>query len=214
MLKKQKHPDNDDIHFEDVPQKSKKEDKIDSFQDDVYNNDIEIEDEGSQSDIVKKLRKKLNSCQKERGEYLTGWQRSKADFINAKRSFEEEKKEYISFAKENVLEELLPVVDSFDMAFANKDAWESVDKNWRTGVEYIHSQFVTILENNGLKQIDPLGKVFDPREHTSVEMVETDRKKEADHIAEVVQKGYRLNDKIVRSPKVKVFSYKKKDVFK
>ena len=209
MLKRQKHSDNDDIHFEDVPQKSKREDKIDSFQDDVYNN--EIEDEGLQADVIKKLRKKLKACQKERGEYLTGWQRSKADFINARKSFEEEKKEYVSFAKENVLEEFLPIADSFDMAFANKEAWENVDKNWRTGVEYIYSQLITILESNGLEQINPLGEIFDHNVHTSVELVETENKKESDYIAEVVQKGYLLHGKIVRSPKVKVFSYKKKD---
>lgn len=201
---------NNDIYFEDIPQKNKKGNKIDSSQNDGYNDDIEIEEEGSQADVIKKLRKKLNRCQKERGEYLTGWQRSKADFINAKRSFAEEKKEYISFAKENVLEEILPVVDSFDMAFANKKSLESVDKNWRMGVEYIYSQLMTILENNGLEQINPLGEIFDPNVHTSVELVETENKKESDHIAEVVQRGYRLHGKIVRSPKVKVFSFNEK----
>ena len=121
-----------DIHFEDVPQKNKKGSKIDSFQDGVYNDDIDIEDEGSQADVIKKMRKKLKDCQKQRGEYLTGWQRSKADFINARKAFEEEKKEYVSFAKENVLEEFLPIADSFYMAFDNKRAWENVYKNWRT----------------------------------------------------------------------------------
>ncbi len=211
MLKKQKDSNNEDVHFEDVSEENKRKKEVDSVPDDGYNEDIEIEDEGSQADVIKKLRKKLKICQKERGEYLTGWQRSKADFINSRKAFEEERKNYISFAKENVLEELLPVADSFDMAFANKEAWENVDKNWRVGVEYIYSQLVTVLEGNGLKQINPLGKMFDPKEHTSVDIIETDKKKEDDYIAEVIQKGYLLNDKILRSSKVKVFSYKKKD---
>lgn len=210
MIKKQKDSTNNDIYSEDIFRENKKGDNVDSIKDDGYNDDIEIEEEGTQSDTIKDLRKKLKSCQKQRGEYLIGWQRSKADFINARKAFEEEKKEYVSFAKENVLEELLPVADSFDMAFANKEVWEKVDKNWRVGVEYIYSQFITVLEGNGLEQTNPLGKVFNPREHTSVDIVETDKKKEDEHIALVVQKGYLLQDKIIRSPKVKVFSYKKK----
>lgn len=214
MLKKQEHSNNDDIQIEDDPFEEKEtgpEEKFDTLADDSYNNDIKIEEEEFQGDIIKKLREKINSCQKERGEFLEGWQRSKADFINAKKSFEEEKKKYVSFATENLLEDILPVVDSFDMAFANKKSWESVDKNWRIGVEYIYSQLLTILEGNGLKQINPLGKPFNPREHTTIDTVPTEKKEEDDYIAEVVQKGYFLHDKVLRPAKVKVFSYKEKE---
>ena len=214
MLKKQGHSNNDDIQIEDDSLEKKimsTEEDFDSLADDGYNDDIKIEEEESQGDTIKKLREKIKSCQTERGEYLDGWQRSKADFINAKKSFEEERKKYVSFATGNLLEDILPVVDSFDMAFANKKSWESVDKNWRMGVEYIYSQLLTVLEGNGLKQINPLGKPFDPREHTTVDTVSTDKKEDDDCVVEVVQKGYFLHDKVLRPAKVKVFSYKEKE---
>ncbi len=184
--------------------------EFDNTQNDEYNDDIQIEEEDmTDTDILKKTKKKLSVCQKEKQEYLDGWQRSKADFVNAKKDFEKQKKEYIEYAREGFLEEILPVMDSFDMAFANKEAWENVDKNWRVGVEYIHSQLFKVLTDNGLSILDPVGEKFDPQYHVSVEIVETNDKKQDDLIAAVRQKGYMLRDKIVRAPNVIVFSYKK-----
>jgi molecular chaperone GrpE (heat shock protein) len=62
---------------------------------------------------------------------FSGWQRAKADLLNARKRDEEEKKEYIKFANERMIEDLLPVLQSFDMAMGNKEAWEKADKNWR-----------------------------------------------------------------------------------
>ena len=102
---------------------------------------------------MKKLKDELKACQKEKQEYLDGWQRAKADFINARKEEDKNRLQLMQFAKEGMLHEILPVVDSFDMAFRDKDAWARVDENWRKGVEYIHQQFVSILENNGLAPI-------------------------------------------------------------
>ena len=90
------------------------------------------------------------------------------------------------------------------MAFANKESWEKVDKNWRTGVEYIYSQLLSVLEQNGLKQMNPVGETFDPNVHTSVESVAVEREEDEHKILKVVQKGYSLNGSLIRSPKVKI----------
>src|SRR3989344_2951801 len=89
-------------------------------------------------DIIPKL-------EAEKQEYLTGWQRAKADLVNARKRDEEERKEFIRFVNGQLIEDLIPVLASFDMATENKEAWEKADKNWRTGVEYIHAQLVKIL---------------------------------------------------------------------
>ena len=192
--------------------KKGKKSEFDNTQNDEYNDDVQIEEEDiSGVDALKKLKKKLSHCQKDKQEYLDGWQRSKADFVNTKKDFENQRKEYVKYAKEGILEEILPVVDSFDMAFSNKEAWESVDKNWRVGVEYIHSQLLKVLTDNGLSILNPVGEKFDPRQHTSVDVTETNDKKQDDNIVEVRQKGYLLHDKVVRAPKVVVFLYKKED---
>lgn len=189
----------------------KKETKknINSKVDDTYIDDIVIEEDDTQEAKIKKIKAKLTKCLIENKENLLGWQRSRADFINAKKENEEKLKELISFSKGEFINQILPVVDSFEMAFSNKDAWEKVDKNWRVGVEYIYSQLLSILENNGLKQIDPIGEKFDPNFHISTEMIDVESKKDDDIVMEVVQKGYEHNRKVIRPASVKVARHKK-----
>ena len=166
--------------------------------------DIEIE-----LDTVESLKEKLKKALEERQEYLTGWQRAKADLINARKRDEESQKDFIKYANEGLISELLSVLDSFHMAMANKDAWEKADKNWRTGVEYIANQFKKVLEDNGLKEIDPLGKDFDPMRDEALEHVIVDNEKDVNKIIEVVQKGYELNGKVLKASKVKIGELKK-----
>lgn len=168
------------------------------------NNDIEIEFEETDP-TPKKLREKLKKCTEEKQEYLQGWQRAKADLINARKDFEEEKKAIRKFASEGLIVELSSVLQSFDSAFANKEAWEKVDENWRRGVEYIYTQFTSILEGNGLSIEDPLGATFDPEKHESVEVIATDDAKQDGVIAAVIQKGLMLNGKVIKPARVKVF---------
>ncbi len=180
--------------------------------DDVSNNtdvdDIVFEETGQAEGKLKKLKEKLSHCLKENKENLDGWQRSRADFVNAKKENEQKIKEFSIYAKSEFISELFPVIDSFDMAFSNKEAWEKVDKNWRTGVEYIHSQLTSVFENNGLKEINPKNETFDPRFHTSTETVTISNKKDDGMVVEVVQKGYELNENVLRPAKVKVGKFK------
>lgn len=184
--------------------------EFDNILNDEYNDDIQIEEEGmTEAVVLKKLRKRLTDCQNEKQEYLDGWQRSKADSINVRKDLEKQKQEYVVFARAGLLEEIIPVVDSFDMAFSNKEAWEKVDENWRKGVQYIYSQLIKVLTDNGISLVDPVDEKFDPKHHTSVEIAETDDEAKDGYIAEVRQRGYALYDKVIRVPKVIVFSYKK-----
>jgi len=163
----------------------------------------------SKGDVVTELREKLKASEAKAAEYLTDLQRMKAEFVNLRKRDEAEKKELVKFSNEKLIDELLPVLDSFEMAFANKEAWEKADKNWRVGVEYIHSQLVKVFEQHGLLPIDPLGEKFDPSRDTPVEMVPTDTEADDHKIVAVIQKGYTLNGKEIRSPKVKVAEFKK-----
>lgn len=164
-------------------------------------------EEDSGADALKKLRERLKTCVQEKQEYLDGWQRAKADFLNLKKETVAEKERFAKFATEDIIHELLVVVDSFGMAFGNTLAWEKVDKNWRTGVEHIYAQFMGVLEQNGVQVIDPKGEHFNPHEHASLEVIKTDKKEEDNTVAEVVQKGYRLRDKVIRAAQVKIKQY-------
>ncbi|KKP81230.1 MAG: Protein GrpE [Parcubacteria group bacterium GW2011_GWB1_35_5] len=173
--------------------------------------DVIFDDEGGESNpafLVKKLRQKIKELEEKNQEYLIGWQKERADSVNLRKRLDEEKKEYAKFAKEDISTELISVLDSFDSAFKNKEAWEKVDENWRQGVEYIHSQLINVLANHGVSIISPLGEMFEPQRDEAVENVKVEDEEEDGKIVEVVSNGYSLQDKIIRAPKVKVAEYK------
>lgn len=151
-----------------------------------------------------KLRARIKELEKKNIELLDGWQRDKADFVNARRRSDAEKQEFAKFAAGDIIAELLTVLDSFESAMRNKEAWEKADKNWRVGVEYIHSQFLNVLTSNGLKVINPVGEVYNAVRDEAIETVNTDDEQKDGKITEVVQVGYELHGKELRAPKVKV----------
>ena len=171
----------------------------------VYDADIDSDNMSDPKEKIAKLKEKLKKLQAEKEEYMNGWQRERADFVNFKKRAEEEKKDYIKFANENLLEEMLAVLESFDMAFMNKEQWNAVPANWRVGVEYIHSQLVKILDENGLKEFTPkVGEKFDVKMHVAEEVVPVEKEAEDGLIKEVKKKGYMMNGKIIIAPKVVV----------
>ena len=103
----------------------------------VYEDSTEDGDALPTKDVVKKLRADLKQARKEKEEYLTGWQRAKADYVNLQKSEGEKYKELRTHVTTAMIEDLLPVLDSFDMAMSNREGWEKVDANWRIGIEYI-----------------------------------------------------------------------------
>lgn len=162
----------------------------------------------SGTDQLKKLRTKMKVLEKEKQEYLDGWQRARADYANMVKNAEEDKKRLRSIIEENFIEELLPVADSFGMAMNNKTAWETVDPAWRTGVEYIHSQFMNILREHSLEGFGVVGEVFDPILHEAVSETETTEISQDHTISQVLQQGYKLGGKVVRAARVNVYSVK------
>src|SRR3989338_6201532 len=138
---------------------------------------------------LKKLREDLKVAKKEKEEYLTGWQKERAEFVNYKKGEDDRKAMFSESMRERILTRFLTVLDSFNMAFANKEAWEKVDENWRRGVEYIYGQMNTVFEEYGVKELGEVGEAFDPNFHQPIEMVSAD-KKELDHtVSSVIQKG-------------------------
>lgn len=157
---------------------------------------------------LKKVKQELKSCQAEKAEYLAGWQRAKADYLNLKREEEGRRQTTSQYAKADVLNDLIRLADSFEMAFADKRAWESVPANWRQGVEYIHSQLLVVFRDHGVDEIDPVGEPFDPERHESIGSIPTDKESDDGKILEVIKKGYRLNGKVLRPAQVRVGQYK------
>lgn len=160
---------------------------------------------------LKKLREELKKTQTEKGDYLAGWQRAKADYINLKNTEDKNRGDIVRFAKEGLLTELIPLADSFDMAMGNKVAWEQAPENWRRGIEYIYNQLTSIFKDNGLEMLIPKpGDPFDPNVHESIGLIPTEDQKQDGTILEVVTKGYILQGKIIRPAGVKTGHYEEK----
>ena len=182
----------------------------DENQDEIH---LESEVEGEEAEhnpaaVIKRLRDKLKQSQKERQEFLETSQRLKADYVNLKKEEEKRRGEIGQFAKMGLLLELLDLADSFELAFANKEAWEKVDANWRTGIEYIYQKLIDIFKQNGLESVSPLGEVFNPEWHHSVGGLDTTKPEEDNKVLQVVSRGYRLGERLLRPAKVKVGAFK------
>ena len=156
--------------------------------------DIELQDEeatGAQK--LKQLRQKITNLDEEKRNIMEEAAREKADFLNARKRLEGERAlDRIRYTKKHI-EALLPLTDSFEMAKANKEAWEKADATWRKGIEGIHSQLQTLIESYGVVVIDPLGDAFDPHKHEAIGMTAVSDKKLHDTVTTVLQKGYAID---------------------
>ena len=161
--------------------------------------DSVVEEEYS-ADKVKKLREKIKEAEAKAKEYLDGWQRSQADFANLRRRDEEAKVEYLKFAEQGLILQLMPVIDSLELSLAHPSSSGQV----ATGLEVIYKQFLSVLKANGLEEDNPKGEQFDPRKHESIGVVVVERPEDDHKIVEIVQKGYILSGKIIRPAKVKI----------
>jgi len=90
----------------------------------------------------------------------------------------------------------------------NKEQWESVDKGWRTGVEYIYHQLLGVLQDNGLREIGKVGEHLDLSIHQPIEEIATEVPDNDGRIAEVFQRGYKVADKVIRPAHVKIYKSK------
>ena len=169
--------------------------------------DITIEEE-STPDLVKKLREDLKKCNAEKADYLAGWQRAKADFVNARREEDERRSDFAGFVEAKIINDFLPVLDSLEIATKDKN-WQTLDKTWQDGIKSLHGQFMDILRSYDIEEIKALGEKFDPAKHESVGEMETGDEKEDGMVVEEIRKGYKLGNKIIRPTQVKINKYNK-----
>lgn len=161
-----------------------------------------------EKDNLKKLREEIKVCRKEKEEYLTGWQRAKADYINLQRELEQTKVITSVIAKEKMVQKLLPAFDSFEMAFANKEHWDKLDKEWQDGIKSIHQQLLSGLVNSGVEKIDEINVPFDPSIHQSISVVATDDEEKDHTVEKVLQVGYKIGERVIRPAKVTIYEHK------
>jgi len=175
------------------------------------------------------LKKQLEECQKLKDEYLQGWQRARADFLNYKKEEMERIGELLKYANEEFVLRILPVLDNFEIvenklpenlkgeegkpssSFAeaqgndeNPEGEPSVPYGASIkGFLHIKRQLENFLKNQSVEEIKSIGEKFDPNLHETVGEVEI-KDKESGIIIEEIQKGYKINGRLLRPAKVKV----------
>jgi len=198
--------------------RSDESDNFDSQDDEALDTDsedvvLEVGEIGTEeaSNRIEKLRKQLKKCKLEREEYLSGWQRAQADYVNLKKDESARLEKLLSAREKGIFHELLAVLDSFDQARGDKTAWEAVPANWRSGVEYIQAQLLSVLGSYGVRELDSLGKEFDPRLHESTSVVPQEDKEMDGKVLRVLQKGYAHKEGVLRPARVEIGVYKGND---
>ncbi|MAF20151.1 MAG: nucleotide exchange factor GrpE [Parcubacteria group bacterium] len=134
----------------------------------------------------KKLKQRIKQCQKEKEEYLSQTQRARADLINYRRRQEQIVEQLRNYGQASLIEQLLPVLDSLEIG--SKDS---------KGIKRIKEQMDSILQKYDVKEIKAVGQKFNPELHEAIEG-------KGEMIIKEIQKGYTLNNKVLRTSKVKL----------
>ena len=144
------------------------------------------------------IKKQLEEKNQKVEELTDTLKRLQAEFENYKKWNAKEKTEFVKYAHADIIEKMLPVLDSFEIALKNT----SDKEKFVEGIKMIYAQLHSMLEAEGLRPIKAAGEKFDPYRHEVLMKEESDKLE--DTILEEFQKGYMLNDKVLRHSKVKV----------
>jgi molecular chaperone GrpE len=169
--------------------------------------DTKVEDqEGPEIDAKaedESIEQQLEKAQLTIKEYWDQIMRLKAEMENNRKRAVRDVENAHKFALRNFAESLLPIVDSMEMAQQSAEADNASLSSIVEGTQLTMSMFVQVLKNHGLKQIDPVGEQFDPEQHQAISMIE-DENAESNSVISVMQKGFLLNDRLVRPAMVVV----------
>lgn len=170
-----------------------------------------VDDEATAAQKLKVLRTKLQEATDKNRELGEEVQRTKADFLNARKRLAEE--QFRSRERDTVkhIEKLLPLADSFYLAQLDRAAWEKADEKWRKGIEGISNQLTSILRGYGVSAVDPTGHLFDPLKHEAMSTVTVPTEAQHNQVITVMQQGYiRVSgdtEEIIRPARVTVGEY-------
>lgn len=148
-----------------------------------------------------KKSKALAECEKQRDENLAGWQRERADFANYKKEEAKRSKEMKEYWDEIWMMKIIELIDNLERADCHMPQ-EIQCHEWMKARLSIEKLFLKSLQEEGLKELNPINEKFDPNFHEAIEQVEAEG--ESGTIAQVVQKGYLFNNKLLRASRVKV----------
>jgi molecular chaperone GrpE len=157
---------------------------------------------GEASLEIERLRQDLEAERQRCAEYRDNWQRARADFANLRKRTEQEKEEVRKYGTAELLAHLLVIEDDFERAFVALPP-SLHHFTWIDGMVVIYQKLMAILEHEGLTPIEAAGKDFDPSVHEAVQ-IEEGAEGQIEVVTAELQRGYKLNDRVLRPALVKV----------
>ncbi len=177
MAKKKKSENNDELNQEEV----------------ILEENSTVDNEETSAKEVAQEEESLN----------TKMLRLQADFLNYKARTDKEKTATYRNAVTDVITDVLPIIDNLERALSAENSDNEEVKNLKNGVKMIYDQLYNALQKRGLKEIEALDTKFDPNIHSGIAFEVTEDKEE-DTVVEVFQKGYMVNEKVIRPSMVKI----------
>lgn len=172
---------------------------MDILDDDMEQNEEELSEEAENARLQNELEEARAAVEKEKKEYLF----LMADFDNYRKRVTREKADLIKNASERVLTDLLPIVDDFERGLAAAKKADDAEAI-RQGMEMIYNKLVKFLEAHGVKAIESTGETFNPDLHEAIATIPAPSDDLKGKVVDTTQKGYMLNDKVLRYAKVAV----------
>lgn len=179
--------------------KENKEDQIHDMeenleQENMTDNQSENDEANNASDNVTDWEAKYNELQ-------DSYMRLNAEFDNYRKRTLKEKADLLKTGSERVLIDIISVVDDFERALENISSSEDLNAV-KEGVDLIYSKFLGFLGKHGVKEVETVGQSFDTDKHEAVTTIPAQSEEDKDKVVDCVQKGYTLDDKVIRYPKV------------
>jgi molecular chaperone GrpE len=163
-----------------------------------------MEEENSE---VEKLKKDLEDAKAKCEEYLNGWKRERADFLNYKKDEMERISDLAKYANEEIILKIIPILDNIYLAESHVPE-ELKNNNWIDGFLQIKKQLSDFLAKEGISPLDSIGKEFDPNTMEAVGEAKEARggptSTESGTVVEEIQRGYTMHGKLIRPAKVKI----------
>ncbi|MFD2657221.1 nucleotide exchange factor GrpE [Gracilibacillus thailandensis] len=164
--------------------------------------ELVTEEESAESEEVTVSNEEFKKLQQEKNELQDRLLRVQAEYDNFRKRTKKEKEADLKYKSQSVVTELLPVLDNFERAL-QVEIEDKAAKGVVEGLEMVYRQLKTVLENEGVTEIETDGQTFDPNIHQAVMQVEEEGY-ESNQIVETMQKGYQLKDRVIRPAMVKV----------
>ncbi len=177
--------------------KKKQEEKVE-----ILEETKELEQDTLLNEEMLKLEEEINSLVDTNKGLEEKVKLAQAELINYRRRKDEETENLLKYANTGIITEILPIIDAFEKVINNDNVSDEL-KNYLVGFKMIHKNLCDVLMKYGVEEINRVGQVFDPNLEQAL-LVDNDSTKEDDIVLEVLLKGYKLKDRVIRPASVKI----------